>query len=327
MASQKSKSGSGRYYGWKRSNPDRRDLRFSVLPEVMQSLPASVDLKAGMGPVLDQSSLGSCGPNAADSLLLFDQYKQGIAVSSASRLQIYYATRILMDTVSEDSGVDNRTLLKALAQYGFADESLWPYDISKFTVNPPQAIWSAAAASKIASYASVPQRLDALKGCLASGFPFLFGFTVYSSFESSAVDQTGEVPMPGSREQVLGGHDVVIYSYDDKTQRFGFKNSWGTGWAKGGYGTFPYSYATEADLSGDFWVINAVPGSGPVTPPVPPPVPTPVPMFPPLHFNRAVPRGNIITARAPVNIPIGASLVVYPPGVMLPADTQEITCE
>jgi len=40
-------------------------------------------------------------------------------------------------------------------------------------------------------------------GCpsgVAAGYPFVFGFTVYESFESEQVAQTGIVPMPGSGE-------------------------------------------------------------------------------------------------------------------------------
>jgi hypothetical protein len=48
-----------------------------------------------------------------------------------------------------------------------------------------------------------------MRGCLAEGYPFVLGFTVYESFESDTVAQTGIVPMPRSGEQVLGGHCVV----------------------------------------------------------------------------------------------------------------------
>ena len=49
-----------------------------------------------------------------------------------------------------------------------------------------------------------------MKGCLAAGYPFVFGFTVYESFESEAVAKTGKVPMPGSGEKALGGHAVFV---------------------------------------------------------------------------------------------------------------------
>jgi C1A family cysteine protease len=188
--SQKSKlPGSNRYYGWRRQQPDRRDLRFAASRAVMESLPPAVDLTAGMGQVLDQGQLGSCGPNSSDSLVMFDQQKQGLSVGSVSRLFIYYTARQLMDTVSQDSGVDNRTMLKALHQYGFCDETLWPYNISAFTQQPPQSVYDAALANAISSYAVVAQDIDSIKGCIASGFPFLFGFTVLPAGTYDVVPQ------------------------------------------------------------------------------------------------------------------------------------------
>ena len=58
-----------------------------------------------------------------------------------------------------------------------------------------------------------------MKGCLAAGYPFVFGFTVYESFESQAVAKTGDVPMPRPGEQVLGGHAVLAVGYDDAQRR------------------------------------------------------------------------------------------------------------
>jgi len=40
-----------------------------------------------------------------------------------------------------------------------------------------------------------------LKRALMSGFPFVFGFTVYESFESEEVAKTGMVPMPKEGEK------------------------------------------------------------------------------------------------------------------------------
>jgi hypothetical protein len=37
-------------------------------------------------------------------------------------------------------------------------------------------------------------------------------------------------------------HSVPICGYDDSNQRFSFKNSWGTDFAKGGYGTVSYAF-------------------------------------------------------------------------------------
>jgi C1A family cysteine protease len=264
--------------GWQPSRPDHRDHKFAA-GSAVQALPSKIDLRTAavsippLEPNWDQGQLGSCGPHASGANLAFDMLADGIPAVMPSRLFIYYCTRFLMGTVGSDSGVDNRSMMKALAQFGWCDESLWTYDISRFTQKPPQAAFDQASTRKIKEYLSVPQNLTQMKACLAGdsangvkGRPFVFGFTVYSSFMSAAVEATGDVPMPGMQEEVEGGHDVLIDGYDDATQRFYFDNSWSEQWGRGGRGTIPYAYATSPDLSGDFWVIRgsgAGPGPGP----------------------------------------------------------------
>jgi C1A family cysteine protease len=97
-----------------------------------------------------------------------------------------------------------------------------------------------------------------MKGCLASGYPFVFGFTVYESFEGAVVRQTGHAPMPAPRERAIGGHAVMAVGYDDARQWFLVRNSWGPRWGMAGYFTLPYSYLIQAVLSKDFWTIRIV---------------------------------------------------------------------
>ncbi len=48
-----------------------------------------------------------------------------------------------------------------------------------------------------------------MKSCLAEGYPFVFGFTVYESCESDRVAKTGIVNMPNPKERVVGRHAVM----------------------------------------------------------------------------------------------------------------------
>ena len=93
---------------------------------------------------------------------------------------------------------------------------------------------------------------------MASGYPFVFGFTVYASFESDTVAQSGIVPMPTPGEKTMGGHAVMAVGYDDPTQRFIVRNSWGDGWGMKGYFTIPFGYLLDQNLSSDFWTIHVV---------------------------------------------------------------------
>ncbi|MCX5883700.1 MAG: peptidase, partial [Deltaproteobacteria bacterium] len=85
---------------------------------------------------------------------------------------------------------------------------------------------------------------------------FIFGFSVYDSFEFQKVAKTGEVDMPKAGEQMLGGHAVLAVGYDNAAKRFIVRNSWETDWGKKGYFSMPYDYLADRNLSDDFWTIR-----------------------------------------------------------------------
>ena len=64
--------------------------------------------------------------------------------------------------------------------------------------------------------------------------------------------------MPSPNEQPLGGHAVLCVGYDDSTETFIIRNSWGPNWGQKGYFTLRYAYLTSNNLSDDFWVIKDV---------------------------------------------------------------------
>jgi len=134
-------------------------------------------------------------------------------------------------------------------------------DLKEVEEKPPAPAYADGLKSRVNVYQRLTQNLNQLKGCLASGYPFVFGFTVYESFESPAVAKTGIVPMPDpNTEQAVGGHAVVAVGYDDTQQHFIVRNSWGTGWGMNGYCTMPYAYLTDHAYSDDFWTIRGVTG-------------------------------------------------------------------
>jgi len=94
--------------------------------------------------------------------------------------------------------------------------------------------------------------INEIKSRLATGYPIAFGFTVYPDLESEKVANTGLLPMPTYGEQPIGGHEVLIVGYDDATQLFKIRNSWGPGWGLSGYFLMPYAYATNPKLASDF---------------------------------------------------------------------------
>ena len=246
-------------YGWIPDLPDARDHLYAAPAPVMKVLPSKVDLRPNCPPVYDQGDLGSCTANAIGAAIQFDRTKQGLKPDFVpSRLFIYYNERAMEGTVSADSGAQIRDGIKSVAKQGACPEPDWPYVIAKFATKPPKQDYQEALADRAVSYSRLVQNLNLLKGCLASGYPFVFGFTVYESFESQTVAQTGMVPMPSPKEQVLGGHAVMAAGYDDGTGRFIVRNSWGTDWGVGGYFMMPYAYVTDSSLSDDLWTIRLI---------------------------------------------------------------------
>lgn len=239
-------------YNWKPDLPDNRDHLFlgGATP-----LPSMVDLRAQCSPVEDQGQLGSCTGNAWAGMLEFLELKAGTPFQDLSRLFIYYNERVIEGTVKQDAGAQVRDGAKALANTGVCSETLWPYDIARFARKPTKAAFADAATRKISQYMRL-NTTDDMQACLAAGFPFVFGFSVYESFESQAVAQTGVVDMPKPGEKLLGGHAVLCVGYDQSTQRFIVRNSWGTGWGQAGVFTIPFDYLANRNLSDDFWTVR-----------------------------------------------------------------------
>jgi C1A family cysteine protease len=244
-------------YGWVADLPDHRDLMYAAPMQVLAALPTSADLRSSCPPVYDQGQLGSCTANAIAAAVEFDLMKQNEDFMP-SRLFIYFNERVIEGTVDSDSGAQIRDGIKSVASQGDCPESEWPYDISKFTNKPPQKCFDDAVQHKAVQYQRTIRDLNQMKGCLASGYPFVFGFTVYQSFESQEVAKSGHASMPSSGEQSVGGHAVVAVGYDDSQGWFIVRNSWGTGWGMEGYFTLPYAYLLNENLSDDFWTIRVV---------------------------------------------------------------------
>ena len=121
-------------------------------------------------------------------------------------------------TVASDSGAQIRDGIKSVNTQGDCPESLWPYDPSQFAAQPPQSCYDAALKDRAVQYQSVDQNLADMQGCLASGYPFVFGFTVHQSSSRPRSPRPAMVPMPDWFDPPVGGHAVLAVGYDNGTQ-------------------------------------------------------------------------------------------------------------
>ena len=243
-------------YGWVKDVPDHRDLRMRYAAPV--EVPERVDLRAACPPVVNQSWAGSCVGNAVASALLFAGMRQDDAPVELSRLFIYYNARAIAGTVNEDAGCQIRDAIKSVAQQGACLELAWPYDLTQLFVKPSAVAYYDAQQRQAIAYRAVPQQLNALQACLASGYPIVFGFMVFKSFESAEVIATGRLDLPGPHETPIGGHAVKLVGYSVPEQRFIVRNSYGESFGDKGYFTMPFDYVCNPNLADDFWVIQSV---------------------------------------------------------------------
>jgi C1A family cysteine protease len=218
------------------------------------SLPEIVDLRKNpnMPVVYDQGNLGSC--TAQVLCAAYDFVKPGDFMGS--RLFLYYNERVLGNDVSNDSGATMGDGIKSITTHGLCRENHWPYDIAQFATKPPDVCYELALADKALKVYNVPRTLNAMQATLASGLPFVAGIRIYSSFESNLVTKTGVASMPKRRDQLLGGHAVLVCGYNSKY--WIFRNSWGVDWGVRGYGYLPLEYLTNKNLSSDIWCISKI---------------------------------------------------------------------
>lgn len=239
-------------FGWKRDRPDHRDLLFEAEP--IAAIPA-VDLRSKMPAVFDQGQLGSCTSNASSAVVEYAEKKEGDKDwDRLSRLEIYYWSRVLEGTADRDAGAEIRDSFKVCAQRGAARERYWPYDISKFAIEPPASLARSDRYHRVIEYRAVASSSIDMGSCLSQGYPFAFGFDVYESFEN--LHSQNALYNPGPNEQYLGGHAVVCVGYIPSTSRWIVRNSWGPDW--GDKGHFYVPTAWMARNASDAWTVTKV---------------------------------------------------------------------
>lgn len=240
-------------HGWKKDKPDPRDRK--MLLQRSPTYPLAVDLRALMPPVYDQGQIGSCTANAIAAAIQYEMKKNNQPSFMPSRLYIYYNERNLEGSPGDDSGAEIRDGFTVINAQGVAPEPDWPYDESKFAIEPPASVYVAATHAFVTGYYRVDQAENSIKLALAAGMPVVFGFNCYDAFESDEVEKSGVLELPAASESPVGGHAVLCVGYTSDGYWI-VRNSWGTGWGLQGSGYFKMAkaYMLDPDLASDFWV-------------------------------------------------------------------------
>jgi C1A family cysteine protease len=203
-------------FGWKPSLPDFRDLQADTAGLGIQ---AEVDPRPRMPRPYDQLQLGSCTGNAY-----------------------------------------GRDGFKALMNFGAPPEKDIPYtdDVRNkgFYTDPRRLARASEFVRLTKPYRAVTRSASQFRQVLSNEQTIAFGFSVYESFESTAVARTGIMPVPTSRESLLGGHEVLMVGYLKKYPDHALcRNSWGEDWGLGGYFLMPWKVLLDPKMSSDFRTI------------------------------------------------------------------------
>jgi len=261
--------------GWMPDLPDLRDytIEHAEVAKVLEKtrllklvkagapLPrtvTSVDLRQWCSPIENQGNLGSCTSFAAVGIVEYYEKRAFGKFIDGSHLFVYKTTRELMGWTG-DTGANLRNVMGSMVLFGVPPETYWPYDITKFDVEPPAFLYGLARNYDALRYlrhdpvgAAPPAVLAQLKAFLAAGIPFMFGFYGFPSCNSA--DVKGAFPYPGPTEHAIWGHGISAVGFDDNLQiknlasgqtttgALMIRNSWGTAWGNQGYGWLPYQY-------------------------------------------------------------------------------------
>jgi C1A family cysteine protease len=231
-------------------NTPSADVEF-VAPQSSQAtadLPSSLDWrnkdgKNWVSPILNQGNCGSCVAFASIGVL-----ETQVNISSIfPNLNVRFSPQNLFACGGGacESGWYPSAAASTLMRKGVTDEACMPYtsgatgeDVSCHAA----CANSAQRTYKISSYraptASI-KNVASVKRALQKG-PVVTTLSVYADFMA----YSSGVYKHASGE-VLGGHAISIIGYDDASQSYIIRNSWGQDWGEKGFGHVAYS-----DVSG-----------------------------------------------------------------------------
>ncbi|CAF3480295.1 unnamed protein product [Rotaria sp. Silwood1] len=187
-----------------------------------------------MSPVEQLEELGSCSANAVAGVLEYLIKRKYNIDMDVSRLFIYYNARRIDYQHSSfgDSGATLTGGVRAVRKYGVCDEKIWPYDIKLVNKRPGSYAYRAAR-RYTARPVRVPINLPSIKTSLANGLPVTLSLILSESADSESKQNGGYISIPNLSTTTVNNssmHSIVICGYDERTQHFLVRNSWGEQW-------------------------------------------------------------------------------------------------
>jgi papain like protease len=212
----------------------------------------ALDYSSNIKVIRDSGAEGSVVGHALATALEFQIAKATHEEHKVSARHIYYLARQATGSTESDSGAIIKDAIRALAKKGAVEEKVWPYVPGEYAAKPPPAV-NTARKFRISDARKV-NSLDDLKRALTQNGPIVAGITMYASAMSPKTAETGLIPLPTPKAQIIGGHAIVVVGFDDKQERIKFVNSWGPSWGDHGFGYLPYEYIRK--YMSDAWTFK-----------------------------------------------------------------------
>lgn len=235
---------------------DPRDYQFAIATD---NLPPAADLRQYAGGIENQGRLGACSGHAAVSALEILLERSG-QFRNLSRLFAYYIFRELNGTVSSDTGVPLRVVMKALNKYGICSETIWPYREDWWYVTPNADAFKDASSLKVERYERITSfsnlTIPLIQGALARGLPVVAGIDICPSLNNLRGSIDTQNYKGTFLEPYYSSHAICIVGYNSRGLII--ENSWGNEWGDNGYFLMPYE-VVQKDLF-DAWVATKVTG-------------------------------------------------------------------
>ncbi|CAF1400041.1 unnamed protein product, partial [Didymodactylos carnosus] len=203
-----------------------------------------VNLRPWMTKIEQQGDMGSCAAEAIAGAIeyLYKRYA-GVHVD-VSRLFIYFNAMVIGEKtvhLKEETGSSINDAIEGVVRYGVCEEKYWQHKKILVIQRPSIEAYRRAAEVTIIPL-KVEPTIHSMKKCLNNNLPFVVGFhTSLLNVDDIQKVNGGYLRNAGKDEN----HAVLVVGYNDNTQLFLVRNSWGEEWGDEGYFVIPYKYLTD----------------------------------------------------------------------------------
>lgn len=249
---------------------------------LMGNLPPAKDLSEFFPTPGQQGAQSSCVGWAVSALKTFqERVERSWALNTPQHVfsPAFIYNQIRSSTTDCKGGSSFLAALNLVRRDGAATLADFPYDPNNCSAPVTPLVKQNAAFFRIADWRRVNvQDETEVKNQITANFPVLIAAVVDEAFMNlSGANVYTQFTGPS-----LGGHAMVVVGFDDAKSAFKIMNSWGTGWAAGGFGWVGYTAFRQMTREGYVAqdVLSPTPTPLPTVTPAPNPNPTPSPTPP-----------------------------------------------